>query len=117
MLGGKTKKSTVKKKTTINSLEKMVRKEDTQIKADLHYFKGLSLMMIVLIMIVFFAFGCLFGALYLEVRMMNETTKVYMRDFYQYIVEIETIDDWQYEGYFEQTVLDPSQELPESEIE
>jgi len=43
------------------------------LKSELHYFKGLSIMMLVLILCVFFAFGVLFSSMYLEVRMLNNS--------------------------------------------
>ncbi len=47
----------------------------TLIKAELHYFKGLSIMLTVLMLCVFFAFGALFSSMYLEAKMMRNSVE------------------------------------------
>ncbi|MBT4722764.1 hypothetical protein HN958_00275 [Candidatus Falkowbacteria bacterium] len=65
----KTKKPTTKRKTKPTKITKSTDKERINLlKAELNYFKGLSIMAVVLILCVFFAFGSLFSAMYLEVK-------------------------------------------------
>ena len=82
MTGGKTKitkrkspttktKKPVEKKNDLKELKKMVRSEEALMKSELNYFKGLSITITVLIVCVFFAFGSLFTAMYLETKVMN----------------------------------------------
>ena len=54
-------KKEVVKKTLKISLQK--------IKEELHFFKGLAMMLVILMICIFFAFGALFSSMYLEVRM------------------------------------------------
>jgi hypothetical protein len=89
MTGGKTKitkrksptkktKKPVEKKNDLKELKKMVRSEETLMKSELNYFKGLSITITVLIVCVFFAFGSLFTAMYLETRVMNSMVVEYI---------------------------------------
>ncbi|KKR07875.1 MAG: hypothetical protein UT32_C0006G0022 [Parcubacteria group bacterium GW2011_GWC2_39_14] len=82
MAVAKTKK---KKETPIQELETLVKKDDAHIQSELHYFKGLSIMITVLIVVVFFTFGCLFVALYMEVRLMSQSMRQYIVDTHQYL--------------------------------
>lgn len=50
------------------------------IKSELNYFKGLSIMLTVLILCVFIAFGALFSAMYLETRITREIFQVALKD-------------------------------------
>ena len=89
MTGGKTKitkrksptkkiKKPAEKKNDLKELKKMVRSEEALMKSELNYFKGLSITITVLIVCVFFAFGSLFTAMYLETRMMNAVITDYL---------------------------------------
>lgn len=48
------------------------------LKSELNYFKGLSILLTVMIVCVFFAFGSLFSAMYLEVKIFRQTMEDYM---------------------------------------
>lgn len=50
------------------------------LKSELHYFKGLSIMLTVLILCVFIAFGALFSAMYLETRAAREIFQAALKD-------------------------------------
>jgi len=50
------------------------------IKSELNYFKGLSIMLTVLILCVFIAFGALFSAMYLETRITREIFQAALKD-------------------------------------
>jgi len=50
------------------------------IKSELNYFKGLSVMLTVLILCVFIAFGALFSAMYLETRITREIFQAALKD-------------------------------------
>jgi len=68
---GKNKKKKVKKKPagkTKIKKENILKDEVEILKSEVNYFKGLSLFLIVLLLIVFVAFGSLFGLMYLETR-------------------------------------------------
>ncbi len=88
MPGGKKilKSRKTKKETPIQELENLVRKDDAQIRSELHYFRGLSIMITVLIVVVFFTFGCLFSALYWEVKGMSRSMQQYIEDTHEYLV-------------------------------
>lgn len=63
-----------KKKTKERRKTRAVKKSPSKLslmKAELNYFKGLSIIMLVMIVCIFFAFGALFSAMYMEVRMMR----------------------------------------------
>ena len=71
----KTKKQTKKatSRKVVKSSDRKPKLTDDQVriqllKTEVHYFKGLAIMMVVLIFCVFIAFGCLFSAMYMEVR-------------------------------------------------
>ena len=48
------------------------------LKSELNYFKGLSILLTVMIVCVFFAFGALFSAMYLEVKMFRVGIEDYL---------------------------------------
>ena len=81
----KIKKTSKKKETPIQALETLVKKDDKEIRSELNYFKGLSIMITVLIVVVFFTFGCLFSALYMETRAMSQAIRLYVEDTHQYL--------------------------------
>lgn len=98
MPGGKTKilkskKKVATKETSIQQLETLVRKDDAHISSELHYFKGLSIMITVLIVVVFFTFGCLFASLYWEVKMMSVATQQYIEEMHQYLLNQSTFKE------------------------
>ncbi|MFH0779270.1 MAG: hypothetical protein V1928_00245 [Parcubacteria group bacterium] len=53
----------------INALIKQDRKAVNMIESELHYFKGLSIVIFALFFCVFFVFSALFASMYMEVRM------------------------------------------------
>jgi len=69
----KTKAKTKKVTSKIKSTDK---ERINLLKSELNYFKGLSIMAIVLILCVFFAFGSLFSAMYLEVKALRYSMEI-----------------------------------------
>lgn len=65
MPGGKNKNRKVEPKEVVDKMAVAL------MKRELHYFKGLSIMISVLIVLVFFCFAALFSAMYMETRMMR----------------------------------------------
>jgi hypothetical protein len=48
------------------------KKVDVLLKAELHYFKGMSVFLMITMFCLFLAFGALFSAMYMETRMMRQ---------------------------------------------
>jgi len=68
------KKVNLVQKTKTNLVQEEIDKEKIAMKLmrrEMHYFKGLSIMVTVLIVCIFFAFAALFSAMYMETRMMR----------------------------------------------
>lgn len=74
----KKSKSKEKIKLDINSTKERIR----LIKQELHYFKGLSVVLTVMIVCVFLAFAALFSAMYVETKM----TRLYYGEIYKEIL-------------------------------
>lgn len=72
----KTKKITPKTKTETDDQIRI-----RLLKTEVHYFKGLAIMITVLIVCVFVAFGVLFSAMYLETRMTRLVIEAAFKDF------------------------------------
>jgi len=81
------KNKITKKENPIEELEKVVRRDDAHITSELHYFKGLSIMITVLIVVVFFTFGCLFASLYWEVKLMSQSFQKYIDDTHEFLTQ------------------------------
>lgn len=98
MPGGKTKKTSAPKKTktaqtSLKELKSMVRSEEALMKTELNYFKGLSITITVLIVCVFFAFGSLFTAMYLETKAMNAILIDYLNGEVEVMMETDAQAD------------------------
>jgi hypothetical protein len=65
--GGQKRARVLKTKPTIESEEKKI----ALMKAELHYFKGLSIFFTIMMLCLFIAFGSLFGAMYYETKLMR----------------------------------------------
>jgi len=69
----KIKKSSVRNKKELSPIAVDQKKVDVLLKAELHYFKGMSMFLMIIMFCLFLAFGSLFSAMYLETRMMRQS--------------------------------------------
>ena len=91
-------------KVLIKSVAKADALKIALLKSELHYFKGLSVLITILILCVFLAFGVLFGAMYLE-------TKV-MRQVFQQIISV----DESYETNLIKSSINKDSEIDEAKM-
>ena len=86
--GGKKSTRVLKTKPTIETEEQKI----TIMKAELHYFKGLSIFFTIMMLCLFVAFGSLFGAMYYETKLMRLSMERVLGDALPKIVVADTFD-------------------------
>ena len=74
----------------ISALKSKLPSKEQILNSEVNYFRGLSLLLIIMLVAIFFTFSALFGAMYVETKMMRQQLEgVYN----QVIVEIDEVSD------------------------
>lgn len=60
------------KKTIIKTKPTMQEQEFVSLKAEIRYFKGMTVLLLVMLLVIFFTFSALFASMYAETRATNE---------------------------------------------